>query len=80
MAATYTVRTIRVSWGSAVYNNDIMPSDIYPTLEDAQKAAADRQRGHDEANREAALWMRDEHPADPFAEQPHGNSRDSDLP
>ena len=48
-AATYTVRTIRVSWGSAVYNNDIMPSDIYPTLEDAQKAAADRQRGHDEA-------------------------------
>lgn len=48
-AATYTVRTIRVSWGSAVYNNDIMPSNIYPTLEDAQKAAEDRQRGHDEA-------------------------------
>jgi len=48
-AATYTVRTIGVSWGAPVYNNSIMPSDIYPTLEAAQKAAADKQAGHDEA-------------------------------
>ena len=29
---------------------------------------------------DGALWMRNEDPADPFAEQPRGNSRDGDLP
>ena len=29
---------------------------------------------------DGALWMRNEDPADPFAEQPRGNSRDKDLP
>lgn len=29
---------------------------------------------------DGALWMKNEHPADPFAEQPSDNSRDSDLP
>ena len=29
---------------------------------------------------DGALWMRNEDPADPFAEQPRGNSRDDDLP
>ena len=29
---------------------------------------------------EGALWMRNDDPADPFAEQPRGNSRYDDLP
>ena len=29
---------------------------------------------------DGALWMPDPDPADPFAEQPLDNSRDSDLP
>lgn len=49
-AETDTVRSaFGLSGGDFAYNHSIIPSDIYPTLEDAQKAAADRQRGHDEA-------------------------------
>lgn len=48
-AATHEVIAVGLSGGALAYNYSIFPSDIHPTLEDAQKAAADRQRGHDEA-------------------------------
>jgi len=48
-AATDKVSVVGLSGGALAYNYSIFPSDIHPTLEDAEKAAADRQRGHDEA-------------------------------
>jgi len=48
-AATDKVSAIGLSEGALAYNHSVFPSDIHPTLEDAQKAAADRQHGHDEA-------------------------------
>lgn len=48
-AATDKVSAIGLIGGALAYNHSVFPSDIHPTLEDAQKAAADRQRGHDEA-------------------------------
>lgn len=49
-AATDKVRSALVlSRGALAYNHSILSSNVYPTLEDAQKAAADRQHGHDEA-------------------------------
>lgn len=47
-AATDKVRTIGYN-GTVLYNHSICHADIFPTLEEAQKAAADRQHGHDEA-------------------------------
>jgi len=55
-AATDKVSAVGLAGGALTYNYSIFPSDIHPTLEDAQKAAADRHRGHDEASREAALY------------------------
>ena len=48
-AATHEVIAIGLRHGALAYNYIVSPSDIHPTLEEAQKAAADRQRGHDEA-------------------------------
>lgn len=49
-AATDKVRSALVlSRGALAYNNSIVSSNVFPTAEDAQKAAADRQHGHDEA-------------------------------
>lgn len=48
-ASTDKVSAIGLSQGALAYNHSVFPSDVHPTLEDAQKAAADRQRGHDEA-------------------------------
>ncbi len=55
-AATDKVSEVGLSGGALAYNYSVLPSDIHPSLEDAQKAAADRQHWHDEANREASLY------------------------
>jgi len=52
-AATQEVIAIGLRHGALAYNYIVSPSDIHPTIEDAQKAAADRQRGHDEARQVA---------------------------
>lgn len=48
-ATTDKVNAIGLNGGALAYNHSVFQSDIHPTLEEAQKAAADRQRGHDEA-------------------------------
>ena len=49
-AATDKIASIGFS-GATFYNGGVYECDIHPTLENAQKAAADKQSGHDEALR-----------------------------
>ena len=48
-ATTDKVNAIGLNGGALAYNHSVFQSDIHSTLEDAQRAAAARQRGHDEA-------------------------------
>jgi hypothetical protein len=47
-AATDKIASIGFN-GATFYNGSVYECDIHPTLEAAQKAAADKQSGHDEA-------------------------------